>query len=385
MSKTTCSTKARKLAPASCWLKRCATRRAAAEGVDAVLVRTPGFFKAQMTDAVFVRHYLETHGIRYEEAVRERSQVLIRWAAAVSVARDATTGSVTTETARRLHLSVRAVTYRLDGERVRRVGAGHGEAVPAEVVEALRALPAPGLESPGAGRVMATGEPVLAPRITRDLLVQAAQNPEHLRILLRLNPTSSIVVPLRARGQTLGAISISTVVGGRPPFTRHDLEFAMELASRVALLTDNARLYAEAQAEVERRREADDAVRKRYEQLRILYQMAEAVSRAGAAEEVFDQALDALAMGLDADRGSILLYDDEGVLRFRAWRGLSDGYRAAVEGHSPWSPDTEDPAPIVIPDVADSELDAGLRDVILGEGIRALAFVPLVHRATVLE
>ncbi|MBI2829353.1 MAG: dihydrodipicolinate synthase family protein [Acidobacteria bacterium] len=36
-----------------------ATRRAAAAGVDAVLVRTPSFFKSQMTTDVFVRHYTE--------------------------------------------------------------------------------------------------------------------------------------------------------------------------------------------------------------------------------------------------------------------------------------------------------------------------------------
>jgi 4-hydroxy-2-oxoglutarate aldolase len=36
-----------------------ATRRAAAAGVDAVLVRTPSFFKSQMTTDVFVRHYAE--------------------------------------------------------------------------------------------------------------------------------------------------------------------------------------------------------------------------------------------------------------------------------------------------------------------------------------
>jgi 4-hydroxy-2-oxoglutarate aldolase len=34
-----------------------ATRRAASLGADAVLVRTPGFFKSQMTAAVFVTHY----------------------------------------------------------------------------------------------------------------------------------------------------------------------------------------------------------------------------------------------------------------------------------------------------------------------------------------
>lgn len=36
-----------------------ATKRAAAAGVDAALVRTPSFFKAQMTPDVFVRHYTE--------------------------------------------------------------------------------------------------------------------------------------------------------------------------------------------------------------------------------------------------------------------------------------------------------------------------------------
>jgi len=36
-----------------------ATRRAAAAGVDAVLVRTPSFFKPQMTSDAFVRHFTE--------------------------------------------------------------------------------------------------------------------------------------------------------------------------------------------------------------------------------------------------------------------------------------------------------------------------------------
>ena len=36
-----------------------ATRRAAGYGVDAVLVRTPSFFKPQLTSAVFIRHYQE--------------------------------------------------------------------------------------------------------------------------------------------------------------------------------------------------------------------------------------------------------------------------------------------------------------------------------------
>src|SRR5207244_10057051 len=36
-----------------------ATRRAGALGADAALVRTPSFFKGQMTSDIFVRHYTE--------------------------------------------------------------------------------------------------------------------------------------------------------------------------------------------------------------------------------------------------------------------------------------------------------------------------------------
>jgi PAS domain S-box-containing protein len=81
---------------------------------------------------------------------------------------------------------------------------------------------------------------------------------------------------------------------------------------------------------------------------------------------------------LGCSRASILLFDDLGVMRFVAWRGLSDGYRAAVDGHSPWKAGDAPSAPIMIDDIATAELEDSLRSVITGEGIRALAFIPLV-------
>ena len=39
-------------------------------------------------------------------------------------------------------------------------------------------------------------------------------------------------------------------------------------------------------------------------------------------------------------------------MRFKAWHGLSEGYRAAVEGHSPWSADARNVRPIAVEDVA---------------------------------
>jgi PAS domain S-box-containing protein len=113
------------------------------------------------------------------------------------------------------------------------------------------------------------------------------------------------------------------------------------------------------------------------EQLRAVYELAVTVNRADALPEIYEAALDALQASLGADRASILLFDAGGVMRFEAWRGLSAEYRAAVEGHSPWSPGERAATPVLVPDVqGDPSLDR-LSDVIRGEGIRALGFIPL--------
>src|SRR5258708_32358900 len=67
-------------------------------------------------------------------------------------------------------------------------------------------------------------------------------------------------------------------------------------------------------------------------------------------------------------------------MRFKAWRGLSDSYRAAVEGHIPWSPEDFDARPILVRDVALDPTLAEFTAVFRPEGIVGLAFLPLVHR-----
>jgi PAS domain S-box-containing protein len=110
----------------------------------------------------------------------------------------------------------------------------------------------------------------------------------------------------------------------------------------------------------------------------VCLQLARALGATRRVDDFYTVALDALESGLGVRRSSILLFDDEGVMRFKAWRGLSDVYRRAVEGHSPWRPDTPDAAPIVVPDVRADPALAALQSVILAEGIAALTFVPLV-------
>jgi two-component sensor histidine kinase len=67
-----------------------------------------------------------------------------------------------------------------------------------------------------------------------------------------------------------------------------------------------------------------------------------------------------------------------------AWRGLSDAYRQAVDGHSPWTPESVDPAPIHISDIDTADLSEDLRNTIRTEGIRSLAFIPLLSKGRVI-
>lgn len=109
-----------------------------------------------------------------------------------------------------------------------------------------------------------------------------------------------------------------------------------------------------------------------------LYQLSEQLHRAESLYETHQAGMDAIESALQCDRSAILLFDDAGIMQFVASSGLSAHYRQAVTGHSPWVVSDTDAVPIEVPDIEGSDLDAGLKATVLGEGIRALAFIPLV-------
>jgi PAS domain S-box-containing protein len=99
----------------------------------------------------------------------------------------------------------------------------------------------------GVPQVLRTGEPDFLPTIPQQLLDEAIGDDVELRrIVDELGLTSSIAVPLIARGRTLGALSL-IAAETHPPFTQADFELAIELARRAAVAVDNARLYREAE------------------------------------------------------------------------------------------------------------------------------------------
>src|SRR4051794_8053770 len=87
------------------------------------------------------------------------------------------------------------------------------------------------------------------PMIWRDLKApevvdKVSQNDDHLQLMVDAGYNSAAVVPLVARGRTLGALSFLHAHGDLR-YDRGDLEFLSELGERAALALDNARLYRE--------------------------------------------------------------------------------------------------------------------------------------------
>jgi PAS domain S-box-containing protein len=87
------------------------------------------------------------------------------------------------------------------------------------------------------------------PMVWRDLKApevvdKVSQNSDHLKLMNEAGYNSAAVVPLIARGRTLGALSFLHAHGDMR-YDQGDLEFLAELGERAALALDNARLYQE--------------------------------------------------------------------------------------------------------------------------------------------
>jgi PAS domain S-box-containing protein len=79
---------------------------------------------------------------------------------------------------------------------------------------------------------------------TPDVADKVSQSSQHLQLMRDAGYNSAAVVPLIARGRTLGALSFLHAHGDLR-YDPGDLEFLSELGERAALALDNARLYRE--------------------------------------------------------------------------------------------------------------------------------------------
>ena len=131
-----------------------------------------------------------------------------------------------------------------EGRRIERVAVAHADPGRAALARELERRPGTETSSAdGLARAIRMNEAELATEVPDALLVAAAEDADHLAVLRELRPHAAMVVPLHARGRTLGAISLLGESGRR--FDENDLSFAREIARRAGLAIDNARIHEE--------------------------------------------------------------------------------------------------------------------------------------------
>jgi PAS domain S-box-containing protein len=141
----------------------------------------------------------------------------------------------------------------LEDDRMRRSAAAH--AVPAEeaLLEIGKSEPLEqGIEGRLAAKVIRNREPVLVPEVGRRQSKEGVAGAEHWKHLKRLGTHSLMMVPLVTRDQLFGIITLATAQSGRR-YGPVELLVAQDLARRIALSLENARLYRHVQVAVQDR------------------------------------------------------------------------------------------------------------------------------------
>jgi PAS domain S-box-containing protein len=129
------------------------------------------------------------------------------------------------------------------GGDLRNVAVAHSDPEKIELAERLRQqYPVSPEAGTGVPQVIRTGEPELHAEVSDEVLRGLAEDEHHLELLLELGISSAMVVPLKARGKTLGAL---TLVSSDPlrRYMEADLRLTEDLARRAALAVDTSALY----------------------------------------------------------------------------------------------------------------------------------------------
>ncbi len=142
-----------------------------------------------------------------------------------------------------------------DGE-LRNIAVAHVDPAKVELARELQArYPARVGDSSGVASVVETGRSELVPHVSDDLLVAGTRgDSDLLHILRELGLRSAMTVPVRARDQVLGAMTLISAESGRV-YDEQDLALAEELGMRAGIAIDNARAYGEARAAIRLRDE----------------------------------------------------------------------------------------------------------------------------------
>ena len=138
------------------------------------------------------------------------------------------------------------IALRSPGEGTLEQHVAHSDPEKVQLAEELRDKYPPSLsdrDSPLVS-VLRTGRSLVLPRVSDEILLGAARDEEHLRIVRGLGLRSALLVALTGPRGPVGVLSLIQAESGRR-YTEEDLSFAEELARTASLAIENARLHQE--------------------------------------------------------------------------------------------------------------------------------------------
>ncbi len=116
-----------------------------------------------------------------------------------------------------------------------------------EVQDYVRSMVSVMTEQSAARVVTTTGRPLVLAEIPDDVMAQAIPDPDVRAGLVRLGAAAGMVVPLEARGQTLGALGLFSGAE-RGAHTQVEVDTAVEIGRRAGLALQQSRLYGQQRA-----------------------------------------------------------------------------------------------------------------------------------------
>ncbi len=261
---------------------------------------------------------------------------------------------------------------------ISQVAVEHQDPAKIALAEEFRRRYPPSPEDPGGlPQVLRTGQPVLYPEITDEMLSQGVTDAEQLALLRAVGLKSVMIVPLVARGRTLGAITFVTGESERC-YTEQDLNFAQDLAHRAALAVDNARLYREAESALRAREQALELHQDLDQRLSALVEASNTLLGSMELAEVQQAILELSGRLIAADAYAVWRKESRGeVWRVVAATGLSQAFQEAVlQAQDYKAPQLE--RALAVEAVKEAAWLAHRHEAYRREGIESLLAIPLM-------
>jgi PAS domain S-box-containing protein len=246
-------------------------------------------------------------------------------------------------------------------EGMRRVAVADADRMRAPLTERLRAFP-PDPSGRHMTAALREGRTEILTDLSDEVLRERLHGPSHIDAVRQIDANSALILPLAARGRTLGSMLLLSC-GARPPFAPDDVAVAEELARRTAVAVDNSVLLREA-------RERADAAQR-------LQRLSDAALSHVDLDDLLEEILALLRHELGSDAAAVMLMEPGGErLAVRATTGLGidagRGVRVDADDGAVAGPVAAG-EPVVIHDPGDDETGPLLR----GRGVRTLMAAPL--------